>query len=207
MESTPGDVTGALIALREGDDQAFDRLVQMVYADLKRIAHNQRRRGGRPASLETTALVNETYLRLVDQDRVAYNDRGHFFAAWARAMRHALVDEVRRGGAKKRGGDAVELPLDEARLGSAGRPEVVLAVDEALRRLGQHDPTLQRIVECRFFAGFTEAETAEALSTSLRSVQRGWWKARVWLGAELGSAELRGAEPERRLPRSDESRQ
>jgi RNA polymerase sigma factor (TIGR02999 family) len=125
---------------------------------------------------------------LVDQTRVGFKDRGHFFAAWARAMRHVLVDEVRKHSARKRGGGAVLLPLDEDKVSADYRPELVLAVDEALSRLALHDPTLRRIVECRFFAGFTEEETAEALSMSLRSVQRGWWKARAWLNAELEEA-------------------
>ena len=187
MKPTPGDVTGALAAIREGDGQAFDRLVEWVYQDLRRIASHQRRR--RPgAPLQTTALVHETYLRLVDQTRAGYRDRGHFFAAWARAMRCVLVDEVRKQRAGKRGGGASPLPLEEAGLTAEGSPDLVLAVDELLTGLGERDPALRRIVECRFFAGFTEAETAEALSMSLRSVQRGWWKARAWLGAELGGA-------------------
>jgi RNA polymerase sigma factor (TIGR02999 family) len=189
MEPSSGDVTGALVAIREGDDQAFDRLVQWVYQDLRRIARSQRRRRpGGAAPLQTTALVHETYLRLVDQTQAGYRDRGHFFAAWARAMRHVLVDEVRKQRAGKRGGGAPPLPLEDAALTAEGSPELVLAVDELLTALGERDPTLRRIVECRFFAGFTEAETAEALSISLRSVQRGWWKARAWLGAELEGA-------------------
>ena len=185
MSSNPGDVTGALIALRDGEDQAFERLVQLVYEDLKRVAHNQLHRGGRSAPLQTTALVNETYLRLADQTQVGFNDRGHFFAAWARAMRHVIVDEVRKRAAAKRGGDAIELPVDEGKIPTDTNPELVLAVDEALAHLGARDPRMQQIVECRFFAGFTETETAEALGMSLRSVQRGWWKARAWLETDL----------------------
>lgn len=189
MEPRSGDVTGALVAIREGDDQAFDRLVEWVYQDLRRIARNQRRRRAAPEGpLQTTALVHETYLRLVDQTRAGYKDRGHFFAAWARVMRHVLVDEARKRRAQKRGGGASPSAIDEASLTAEGTPELVLAVDELLGRLGDHDPTLRRIVECRFYAGFTETETAEALSLSLRSVQRGWWKARAWLNAELGGA-------------------
>jgi RNA polymerase sigma factor (TIGR02999 family) len=188
-DTRSGDVTGALVAIREGDEQAFDRLVQLVYQDLRRIARNQRRRRpGAAAPLQTTALVHETYLRLVDQAQAGYRDRGHFFAAWARAMRHVLVDEVRRHRARKRGGGAARLPVNEAALTAEETPDLVLEVDELLTHLGDRDPTLKRIVECRFYAGFTEAETAEALSMSLRSVQRGWWKARAWLGAELGGA-------------------
>lgn len=188
-DPTRGAVTGALVAIRDGDEQAFDQLVELVYQDLRRIARGQRRRQALPAApLETTALVHETYLRLVDQTRAQYKDRGHFFTAWAQAMRHVLVDEVRRDRAQKRGGGALPLPLDEARLSAEQAPELVLAVDELLDQLGDRDPTLRQIVECRFYAGFTEAETAEALAMSLRSVQRGWWKARAWLGAELGGA-------------------
>lgn len=185
MESKPGEVTGELVAYREGDEAAFDRLVQLVYQDLKRLAHKQRRRRGGARPPQTTALVHETYLRLVVQARAGYRDRGHFFAAWARAMRHVLVDEARKRSAKKRGGASTDLPADEAKLTAEGAPELVLTVDEALGKLGGGDPTLQKIVECRFFAGFTEAETAEALSMSLRSVQRGWWKAKAWLASEL----------------------
>lgn len=186
MTEQPSDFTAALIACREGRAQAFDRLVVLAYDELKRIAHRQRRRSASSdASVQTTALVHETYLRLVDQTRIHYNDRGHFFAAWARAMRHVLVDEARRCTAQKRGGGSLDLPLDEGKAADGPTPEMVLAVNEALNRLAERDPRLQQIVECRYFAGLTEPETAEALRTSLRSVQRGWWKARAWLGEEL----------------------
>lgn len=190
MEPTRGDITGALVAIREGDSRAFDRLVEWVYQDLRRIAANQRRRRAGVSPLHTTTLVHETYLRLVDQARIEYKDRGHFFAAWAQAMRHVLVDEVRSRQARKRGSGVPRLPVDEAKLAADSSPDLVLAVDELLGRLGDRDPTLRRIVECRFFAGLTEPETAEALSMSLRSVQRGWWKARAWLGAALEEGAL-----------------
>jgi RNA polymerase sigma factor (TIGR02999 family) len=181
------DVTAALIAHRDGDETAFDRVVDLVYDDLKRIAHRQRRRAGASAApFQTTTLVHETYLRLVDQTQARYQDRGHFFAAWARAMRHVLVDEARRRATRKRGGGVSHLPLAEGDVAERQGPELVLGVHEALGRLADRDPSLPRIVECRFFAGLTEAETAEALQMSLRAVQRGWWQARAWLGAELG---------------------
>lgn len=187
MAAEPSDFTAALIAHREGEAQAFDRLVDLVYAELKQLARRQRRRAEGPqASLQTTALVHETYLRLVQQSQAHYNDRGHFFAAWARAMRHVLVDEARKRSAQKRGGGTPDVPLDEDKTADERAPELVLGVNEALTRLGDRDPHLQQIVECRFFAGLTEPETAEALQMSLRSVQRGWWKARAWLAAELG---------------------
>jgi RNA polymerase sigma factor (TIGR02999 family) len=187
MTGQPSDFTAALIDHHEGETQAFDRLVDLAYDELKRIAHRQRRRsGGADAPVETTALVNETYLRLVDQTQVRYNDRGHFFAAWARAMRHVLVDEARKRAAQKRGGGSPDLPLEEGKAADDRAPEAVLEVNEALTRLAERDPRLRQIVECRYFAGFTELETAEALQMSVRSVQRGWWKARAWLGEELG---------------------
>lgn len=186
MTGQPSDFTAALIAYREGETQAFARLVDLAYDELKRIAHRQRRRSaGADAPVQTTALVHETYLRLIDQTQARYNDRGHFFAAWACAMRHVLVDEARRHAAQKRGGGSPDLPLDEGKAADDRAPETVLAVNEALDRLADRDPRLQQIVECRYFAGLTEPETAEALQTSLRSVQRGWWKARAWLGEEL----------------------
>lgn len=187
MTGQSSDFTATLIAYREGEAEAFDHLVELAYEELKRIAHRQRRRAGEAnAPLQTTALVHETYLRLVDQTRARYNDRAHFLAAWARAMRHALVDEARRRSTLKRGGGSPELSLDEGKAAEHPAPELVLEVNEALERLAGRDPHLQQIVECRFFAGFTEPETAEALQLSLRSVQRGWWKARAWLGRELG---------------------
>ena len=189
MERAVGEVSAALVAYREGDEKAFDRLVELVYDELKRVARRQRRRvAGQAAALTTTAVVHETYLRLVDQTQAGYNDRGHFFAAWAQAMRHVLVDEARKRSAHRRGGAVLQLPLDEAKVAAEEAPELVLAVDQALRHLGGRDPRLRQIVECRFFAGLTEPETAEALEIPLRSVQRGWWKARAWLGAELQRA-------------------
>lgn len=187
MTGRPSDFTSTLIAYRDGDAQAFDRLVDLAYDELKRIAHRQRRRsGGAGPPIQTTALVHETYLRLVDQAQARYNDRGHFFAAWARAMRHVLVDEARKRSALKRGGGTPDFPLEEDKAAYERAPDEVLAVNEALNRLADRDPHLQQIVECRYFAGLTEPETAEALQMSLRSVQRGWWKARAWLGEELG---------------------
>ncbi|MGH9380769.1 MAG: ECF-type sigma factor [Thermoanaerobaculia bacterium] len=187
MSDQPSDFTAALIAYRDGETRAFERLVDLAYEDLKRIAHRQRRRAGSAdAPVQTTALVHETYLRLVDQSQTRYNDRGHFFAAWARAMRHVLVDEARRRATQKRGGGSPNLPLEEGKAAGEQACVMVLEVHEALNRLADRDPRLQQIVECRFFAGLTEPETAEALQTSLRSVQRGWWKARAWLGQELG---------------------
>lgn len=123
MAGRHSDFTSALIAYREGETQAFDRLVDLAYEELKRIAHRQRRRsGGAEAPIQTTALVHETYLRLINQAQARYNDRGHFFAAWARAMRHVLVDEARKRAALKRGGGAPDLSLDEARRRTSERP-------------------------------------------------------------------------------------
>ena len=181
----PTDVTELLIAHGGGDAQAFDRLVPLVYDDLRRLARIQlrHRRGG--DSLDTAGLVHEAYLRLVDQSRASWRDRGHFFAVSAMAMRQIVVDHARRRARLKRGGDHVVVPLDEASEPGTREAEHVLEIDVALKKLGALDPRQARVVECRYFAGLTEEETAAALGVSLRTAQREWLKARAWLRAEL----------------------
>jgi RNA polymerase sigma factor (TIGR02999 family) len=182
-------ITDLLAAHRDGDAEALSRLVPIVYEDLRKIARRQLR-GARPGqTLDTTALVHEAYLRLVDQTRTPWNDRAHFFAVAARAMRHILVDYARNRSAAKRGGGIPPLPLDEGREGAASAvdAETLLAIDRALETLSKLDPRLPQVVECRFFAGLTEDETAEALGVSLRTVQRDWMRARAWLREELGA--------------------
>ncbi|MGE3276671.1 MAG: sigma-70 family RNA polymerase sigma factor [Vicinamibacterales bacterium] len=183
----PDDITQLLIAHRGGQSGALDRLVPLVYDDLRRLARGQLRRVAPGQSLDTTGLVHEAYLRLVDQSRAAWNDRGHFFAVSAIAMRQIVVDHARRRARLKRGGDQVEVPLDEARDAALGEAARVLEVDLALTRLAETAPRLARVVECRYFAGLSEEETAEALGVSLRTAQREWYKARAWLRAELGA--------------------
>jgi RNA polymerase sigma factor (TIGR02999 family) len=178
-------VTELLAAHRRGDAHALERMIPIVYADLRRLARAQLRRLRPGATLDTTALVHEAYLRLVDQSRAVFQDRGHFLAVSAIAMRQLLVDHARLKGREKRGGGAAHLPLDEVsdRIGRDARQ--MLELDLALVRLGQTEPRLARVVECRYFAGYSEAETAEALGVSLRTAQRDWLKARAWLREEL----------------------
>jgi RNA polymerase sigma factor (TIGR02999 family) len=182
------DITGLLLAHRGGRSDALDQLVPLVYDDLRRVARAQLRRHRPGDSLNTTGLVHEAYVRLVDQSRASYRDRGHFFAVCAIAMRQILVDYARRRGRQKRGGDQLMVPLDEAADPAAGEAARLLDIDAALQKLEQHNPRLARVVECRFFAGLTEEETAEALDSSVRTAQREWFKARAWLRAELGES-------------------
>jgi RNA polymerase sigma factor (TIGR02999 family) len=168
-----------------------DELLPVFYADLKRLASRERARVGAGGTLHTTALVHEAYLKL--RDTRSWNDESHFFRAAALAMRHALVNHAEARRAAKRGGGAPHLSLDEALdVGIAGDDETLLALDEALRRLARQSERLARVVECRFFAGFDESETARALGLSERTVRRDWTLARAWLYRELSGA---GNEP------------
>jgi RNA polymerase sigma factor (TIGR02999 family) len=179
------DVTELLIAHRSGREGALDQLVPLVYNDLRRVARGQLARLRPGDSLNTTGLVHEAYLRLIDQSRATYRDRGHFFAVCSIAMRQIIVDYARRRGRRKRGGDHVHVPLDDAVNPAVREAERVLEIDAALQKLGNYDARLARVVECRFFAGLSEQETAEALGLSMRTAQREWFKARAWLRAEL----------------------
>jgi len=149
------------------------------------VARAQLRRHRPSDSMNTTGLVHEAYLRLVDQSRASYRDRGHFFAVCAVAMRQIVIDYARRRGRQKRGGDQVVVPLDDAADPVARQAEQLLDIDAALQRLARIDHRLARVVDCRFFAGLNETETAEALGISVRTAQREWFKARAWLRAEL----------------------
>lgn len=169
-----GAITRLLQAHREGDRAAFDSLVPLVYERLRRIARGQIRRGGRGQTLDTTALVHEAYVQLVDETGVDWQDRGHFYAICARAMRRILVDYSRRRTAQKRGGGRPSLTLEPELLSADEQAELILAVDGALDSLASLDERLARVVECRFFAGMTEKETAAALDSSVRTVQRDW---------------------------------
>jgi RNA polymerase sigma factor (TIGR02999 family) len=178
------------VALRERDPGALERLLPLVYDQLRRVAHHQL--GAEPTghTLSTTALVHEAYLKLVDQTRVQWQDRAHFFAIASRAMRRILIDYARRHRAARRGGltdgtPHVPISLDEVDIPVAERAEALLALDEALQRLERFDARLAQVVECRFFAGLTEAETAAALEVSQRTVAREWAVARGWLYQEL----------------------
>ena len=180
---TRTEVSELLEAWRAGDPEAPDRLFPLVYGELKAMAGRRRHTPGE--TLQTTALVHETYLKLVDAKRAGYVDRGHFFAVAAHAMRHILVDAARRRAALKRGGDARRTDFDEGKLPVAERAAEVVALDGALATLEELDPRLGRIVEMRFFAGLSVEETAKALSISPATVKRAWRKARAFLNREL----------------------
>lgn len=180
-----GEITRLLERHRGGDRAAFDALVPLVYERLRRIARGQLRRGGRGRTLDTSALVHEAYVQLVAETGVEWQDRSHFYAICARAMRRIVVDFSRRRSAQKRGGGRPDLTLEPERLGVEGQAELVVAVDAALGRLAAFNERLERVVECRFFAGMTDRETAEALGSSERTVQREWQRARAWLRKEL----------------------
>jgi RNA polymerase sigma factor (TIGR02999 family) len=181
------DITELLLAHGGGQSEALEQLVPLVYDDLRRVARGQLRRLRLGDTLNTTGLVHEAYVRLIDQSRASYRDRAHFYAVCALAMRQIIVDYARRRRRRKRGGDQVVVALDDAIDPAVREADRLIEIDTALQKLAQHDPRLARVVECRFFAGLSEEETAEALGVSLRTAQREWFKARAWLRAELGS--------------------
>ena len=182
--TTPTDV---LTELRTDTQQALDQVVALTYLELRAIAHRRLAVGGRGGTLSTTGLVHEAYLKLVDQSRAGWQDRAHFLALASLAMRHVLVDRARERGALKRGGARRQITLDEEVLAVEDQPEVLLQLNEALDRLAIREPRLARVVECRFFGGLTEQETADALGLTTRTVQRDWVKARVLLRRVLES--------------------
>jgi RNA polymerase sigma factor (TIGR02999 family) len=179
------DVTDLLVAWREGDPDALAQLIPLVHEELRRIAHGYLASERPDHTLRTTALVNEAYLRLVNTSRVQWQHRAQFFAAAAGSMRRILVDYARRYHAGKRGGGLGPLPLDEATIAVEERADLLIALDEALDRLGDMDARLCRVVECRYFAGLSDDETAEALGVTARTVRRDWVKARGWLYSQL----------------------
>jgi RNA polymerase sigma factor (TIGR02999 family) len=181
------DVTELLRAHGAGQTDVLGRLVPIVYDDLRKVARAQLARYRRNDSLNTTALIHDAYLRLVDQTHATYRDRGHFFAVCAIAMRQIIVDYARRRGRQKRGGHHVHVDLDDVHAPFVYDAEHVLAINGALERLAEHNLRLARVVECRFFAGLNEQETAEALDISVRTAQREWLKARAWLRRALTS--------------------
>ncbi len=184
-DSPVARVTQLLIAHRSGDASALEDLLQLIYEDLREIARQQLSRLRPGNTLDTTALVHEAYLKLVDQSRVEPNDLEHFFALAAGAMRQILVDHVRQRTALKRGGGQATLSLDRVEIGVDEQADTLLALDQALEGLTRNNPRLTRVFECRFFAGMSEQETARALGLSLRTVQRDWFKSRAWLRKEL----------------------
>lgn len=181
----PPDVTALLIAWSNGDERARDQLLPLVYDELREIAHRYLSRERRDHTLQTTALVHEAYLRLIDRRAVQWQNRAHFFGVAAQLMRRILIDYARSHQTAKRGQGAVKLSLDDAVNVADERAGVLLAVDEALDRLAQFDQTKSRVVELKFFGGLTVEETAEALGLSVPTIVRQWRLAKAWLYQEL----------------------
>jgi RNA polymerase sigma factor (TIGR02999 family) len=185
MTAPPRDVTQLLASWRSGDQEALDKLMPLVYDELRRIAsrHMKRERAGH--TLQTSAVVNEAYLRLVGQRDVEWKDRVHFFAVAAQVMRHLLVDHARTRGRIRRGAGARQVSLDEAAIVTNQKAEEVLALDSALTKLAAIDPRKVKVVELRYFSGLSAEETAEVLGVSEITVKREWLKAKAWLYREL----------------------
>ena len=187
------EVTGLLRAWGQGDESALEKLVPLVYDQL-RLAARRYLAGERPGhTLQTTALINETYLRLVNVRQVQWQNRAHFFAMCAQLMRRILVDFARSRGYQKRGGDATKVDFDEALIVSREPGANLVALDAALQRLAEVDDRKSRVVELRFFGGLSVKETAEVLKVSVDTVMRDWKLAKVWLLRELSGDAAHGA--------------
>jgi RNA polymerase sigma-70 factor (ECF subfamily) len=187
------EITQLLVAWGKGDRAALDRLMPIVHAELRRLAHGSMRREPAGHILQTSALVNEAYLKLVNERAVCWQDRAHFFAVAAQMMRRILVDFARARNAAKRGGGAIRVSLDEAAAASEQRAADLVALDEALERLARIDERRSRVTEYRYFAGLSVEETATVLGVSPDTVVRDWRLARAWLRRELDAGAEHGA--------------
>ena len=180
-DEEPANVTELLRNWAGGDREALDRLVPLVYAELQRLSRHYLRRGPNP-TLQTTALINEAFVKLIEQDGICWESRAHFFGIAARTMRNIVVDHARKAGADKRGGGKPKLLFDDERfLVNDKKGWGLVALDDALEELAEVDPELSKLVELRFFAGMNVEETAEVLGVSPRTVKRGWRTAKIWL--------------------------
>ena len=192
MTSSPRAVTEWLIAWSQGDEAALDQLIPLVHDELRQLAkrYMRRERGQRSArTLQTTALVNEAYLRLIDAQRVQWQNRAHFFAIAARLMRRILVDYARSQNYAKRGGGLPQVSLDEAMTLAVGQAPDLVALDDALNELTRIDERKGHVIELRFFGGLSVEETAEVLKVSPDTVMRDWRLAKAWLLRELSGEE------------------
>lgn len=183
--SSPPDITALLVDWSKGDKTALDKLLPLVERELHRLAHSYMRKENPDHTLQTTALVNEAYLRLVDQNNTHWQNRAHFFGIAAQIMRRILLNYARDRHRLKRGGDAIQVSLSEADLISGKKASELLALDEALKRLSTIDERKARVVEFRYFGGLSVEETAEVLQVSSITVMRDWNMARAWLAREL----------------------
>ena len=183
----PNSVTELLVRARSGDSGALADVFPLIYDELRRLAQLQLRREPDGHTLSPTALVHEAYMRLIDYSRVEWANRAHFMAVASTAMRRILVDHARGHRSLKRGGGRRHVSIDDIELGTEERAELLVAIDEALERLKLEEPRQAQVVECRFFGGMTEEETAEALGIGLRTVKRDWARAKSWLHREIGA--------------------
>ena len=189
MSAVPQGVTQLLIDWSNGDRAALDQLMPLVYEELRGLARRHMARERRDHTLQTSALINEAYLRLVDQKGLRWQNRAHFFAVAAQVMRHILIDHARSYHYAKRGAGAQKIPLDEAALFTEHRAAEFVALDDALITLASVDPRRSQVVELRFFGGLSIEETAEVLKISAPTVQREWRAAKAWLNRFIENRE------------------
>jgi RNA polymerase sigma-70 factor, ECF subfamily len=187
MAAPASEITELLAALESGNEGAMDRLVPLVYQELRRIARRQLAGQRKGHTLQTADLVNEAYLKLVNAKGAGWKNRAHFLAVASRAMRSVLVDYARRGAYMKRGANPIRVSLSEADQVSEPKTAEAVAVDEALNRLAALDPRKAQVVELRYFGGLGVEEIAELLGTSSRTIKREWRWARAWLYREIGA--------------------
>jgi RNA polymerase sigma factor (TIGR02999 family) len=183
--TSPLEITGLLLDWSNGDEIALEKLLPLVERELHRLAHYQIRRLRPGNTLQTTALINETYLRLINQNRVEWQNRAHFFAISAQLMRRILLNYIRDQKRLKRGGNTIQVSLSEATIMSPQKTDELLALDEALERLALIDERKSKVVELRFFGGLSIEETAEVLKVSQVTVMRDWNMAKAWLAREI----------------------
>jgi RNA polymerase sigma factor (TIGR02999 family) len=193
MGESSQQITRLLASWELGDQGALDRLMPLVYGELRRLAHRYMRRERREHTLQTSALINEAYIRLVEQREVNWQNRAHFFGIAAKLMRRILVDHARSKGYAKRGAGAKRVSLDEGLAVAETQGAEVVAIDDALKSLEAMDPRKSRIVEMRFFGGLTIDETATALGISTPTVEREWRAARAWLHRAVSKGDTRAS--------------
>jgi RNA polymerase sigma factor (TIGR02999 family) len=181
MTPSPGSITRLLVDWRDGDKGALDRLIPLVYKEMRRLAGYYMRRQRADHTLQTSALINEAYLRLIDHKNMRWENRAHFYAVAAQAMRRILVDHARSRGYQKRGGGALKVSFDEAVIGAQERAGELIVLDDALKDLAAIDPRKSQIVELRYFGGLSVDETAEVIGVSPVTVMREWRSAKGWL--------------------------
>ncbi len=185
MSAFPQEITQLLLSWSKGDEAALDQLIPLVYPELRKLARRYMSRESPEHTLQTSALINEAYLRLVDQQAVEWQDRAHFFAVAAQVMRHILIDHARSHLYGKRGAGAQHVPLDQVAVVSQERATELVALDDALTSLAKIDERKAKIVELRFFGGLSVGETAEAMKLSPVTVMREWRTAKAWLHREI----------------------